>query len=123
MLDFSINCSKAKDIICCNKITDVPIYWDMLNKNNEQKRHINNHTNLNQFIKETAQNSLGISKEEDKIQEISDIKQLTEIEEEREKEKEKQRFKLKFKSVHKKVTINNNYILINIRKKSMKWLI
>jgi len=31
-------CSKAKDIICCNKITDVPIYTEMLNKNNEQKK-------------------------------------------------------------------------------------
>ena len=33
-------CSKAKDIICCNKITDVPIYTEMLNKNNEQKKII-----------------------------------------------------------------------------------
>ena len=103
-------CTKAKDIIYCNKITDIPIYSDMLNKNIEQKRNINNHTNLNQSIKETAQKSWGISKEEDKLQEISDIKQLTEIEEEREKEKEKekQRVKIKFKSVHKKVAINDN---------------
>ena len=82
-------CSKAKDIICCNKISDVPIYMDMNSKNNELKKNNNNNTNLNQSIKETAQKSWGISKEEDKLQEISELKQLTEIEEEQEKEMEK----------------------------------
>ena len=101
-------CSKAKDIICCNKITDVPIYTEMLNKNNEQKKNNNNNTNLNQSIKETTQKSCGICKEDDKMQEISELKQLTEIEEEKEKEKEKQRVKFKVKNVHKKIFINDN---------------
>ena len=104
-------CSKAKDIICCNKISNIPIYSDMINKEIEQKKNVNNNNNtINQSIKETAQKSWGIGKEEDKLQEISDIKQLTEIEEqrEREKEKEKQRVKLKFKTVHKKEPTNDN---------------
>ena len=122
-------CSKAKDIICCNKITDVPIYPDFINKNiNETKNNnnnnninntINNTNNNNQSIKETAQKSCGLDRLEDKIQEeISDIKQLTEIEEEKEREKEKekerekekdrQRVKLKFKSNIRKVTIKDD---------------
>ena len=123
-------CSKAKDIICCNKIADVPISTDMISKNNEQKNNniniTNNNnliTNLNQSIKETAQKSWGISKEEDKLQEISDIKQITEIEEEKEKEKErekeKQRVKLKFKN-HKKVTTNDNNSDINENDKNIE---
>ena len=76
-------CSKAKDIICCNKVTDVPIFPEMIyqnNENNEQKKsNINNTTNINQSVKETAQKSWGIGKEDEKIQEMSDIKQLTEI--------------------------------------------
>ena len=102
-------CSKAKDIICCNKITDVPIYTDMISKNNEQKKNNNNITNLNQSIKETAQKSWGVSKEDEKPQEISELRQLTEIEEEKEKEKEKEkeRVKLRFKN-HIKVQIKDS---------------
>ncbi len=111
-------CSKAKDIICCNKVTDVPIFPEMIyqnNENNEQKKsNINNTTNINQSVKETAQKSWGIGKEDEKIQEMSDIKQLTEIEEEKakeieeEKEKEKQRVKLKVKNAYKKAQINDD---------------
>ena len=119
-------CSKAKDIICCNKITDVPIYPEMIYKNNEQKKNNNNNTNINQSIKETAQKSWGISKEDDKIQEMSDIKQLTEIEEEKEKQKEKekerekQRVKFKVKNAHKKVQINDNNSDLNDNDKNRK---
>ena len=119
-------CSKAKDIICCNKITDVPIYPEMIYKNNEQKKTNNNNTNINQSIKETAQKSWGISKEDDKIQEMSDIKQLTEIEEEKEKQKEKekerekQRVKFKVKNAHKKVQINDNNSDLNDNDKNRK---
>ena len=102
-------CSNAKDIICCNQVTDVPISTDMISKNNDQRKNNINNTNLNQSIKETAQKSWGISKEEEKLQEISELRQLTEIEEEKqnEKEKEKQRVKFKFKN-HKKVQIKED---------------
>ena len=43
-------CSKAKDIICCNKIADVPISIDMISKNNEQKNNNINITNNNNLI-------------------------------------------------------------------------
>ena len=119
-------CSKAKDIICCNKITDVPIYPEMIYKNNELRKSNNNNTNINQSIKETAQKSWGIAKEDDKIQEMSDIKQLTEIEEEKEKQKEKekerekQRVKFKVKNAHKKVQINDNNSDLNDNDKNRK---
>ena len=119
-------CSKAKDIICCNKITDVTIYPEMFYKNNEQNNNNNIIiTNNNQSIRETAQKSCGINKEDEKLQEISDIKQLTEIEEEKvkeEKEKEKQRVKLKVKNTHKKVQIveNNSDLKDNDKKEDSK---
>jgi S-DNA-T family DNA segregation ATPase FtsK/SpoIIIE len=47
-------CSKAKDIICCNKLTNIPIVSDPNYQNNDQKKN-NNTTNINQSIKETAQ--------------------------------------------------------------------
>ena len=107
-------CSKAKDIICCNQLTDVPIYFDNISKNNEQKKIIDN-TNINQSIKETAQKSWGISKEEDK-QELSEIKQLTEIEEEKEKGKDKGKDKVKSKvrNAHKKFTTSDNNSDLNV---------
>ena len=32
-------CSKAKDIICCNQLTNIPIYPDIKNPNNDQKKN------------------------------------------------------------------------------------
>ena len=31
-------CSKAKDVICCNKMTDIPIFQDNLNNSNDSKK-------------------------------------------------------------------------------------
>ena len=98
-------CSKAKDVICCYQLTDVLINYDNASKNNEQKKIINN-TNINQSVKETAQKSWGISKEEEKLQELSEIKQLTEIEEEKGKQKEK--VKSKVRNANKKFTTTDN---------------
>jgi hypothetical protein len=98
----------------------------MFYKNNEQNNNNNIIiTNNNQSIRETAQKSCGINKEDEKLQEISDIKQLTEIEEEKvkeEKEKEKQRVKLKVKNTHKKVQIveNNSDLKDNDKKEDSK---
>jgi len=78
---------------CCNRITNIPISSEINNPINEPiiepNKNINNATNNNQSIKETAQKSMGINKEEEKNQEISEIKQITEIkDDEGEKEKE-----------------------------------
>ena len=128
-------CSKAKDIIYCYKIADVSIYPEVINKNsnkinsnnNNNNNNIisetnnntnnnvindtnnntnanNNTNNNNQSIKETAQKSNG--KEDEKLKEISDIRQITEMEEE--KEKEKQRVKMKFRNNRKKISIKED---------------
>jgi len=110
-------CSKAKDIIYCNKLVDVSVYPEVINKNsneinknknmiNNVNNNTNNNTNNNQSVKETAQKSNG--KEDEKLKEISDIRQLTEIEEEKEKEKEKQRVKMKFRNNRKRISINED---------------
>ena len=122
-------CSKAKDIICCNKLTNIPIISDPNYQNNDQKKN-NNTTNINQSIKETAQKSWGVIKEEEKGQEISDIKQVTEIEDEKDKDKDKEkekekdnlRVKLKFRNAYKKVSIkeNNSDLNDNIKNEERK---
>ena len=78
-------CTNAKDIICCHRLTDLPIYNDILNKNNAKRRNILNNTIINQSIKDTEQKSF------DKQQEYSEPKQLTEMDEENIRSKEKRR--------------------------------
>ena len=106
-------CSKAKEVICCNKMTDVPIYQDINNNNSidskkifaqkllEEKDDIN--INNNKSVKEEKNKFFGNVKEEEKNQEISDIKKITEIEQENiekeDKENDKKKVKQKFKSL------------------------
>ena len=84
-----------------NNVNDETINNTNNNVNNETNNNTNNN---NQSIKETAQKSNG--KEDEKLKEISDIRQLTEIEEE--KEKEKQRVKMKFRNNRKKISIKED---------------
>ena len=112
-------CSKAKDVICCYQLTDVLINYDNVSKNNEQKKIINN-TNINQSVKETAQKSWGISKEEEKLQELSEIKQLTEIEEEKGKQKEKVKSKVRNANIKLTTTDNNSDLKANEKNNERK---
>ena len=109
-------CSKAKDVICCNKMTDVPIFQDINNNSIDSKKKYSQKLleekedikiNNNKSNKEETKNFFGAIKEEEKNPEISEIKRITEIEQEineREIDKEKIRAKMKLKSVLKNGT-------------------
>ena len=109
-------CSKAKDVICCNKMTDVPIFQDMNNNSIDSKKKYSQKLleekedikiNNNKSNKEETKNFFGAIKEEEKNPEISEIKRITEIEQEineREIDKEEIRAKMKLKSVLKNGT-------------------
>ena len=85
-------CSKAREVICCNKMTDIPILQDInnasidskkLNTKNllEEKNEIE--LNNNKLIKEKAQKLFGEIKEKEKNQEINIIRKITELDESR----------------------------------------
>ena len=101
-------CSKAKDVICCNKMTDIPIQ-DIAQDSNDSKKFsqkISEEKNEfeiinNNLSKERARKYFGTVKEEEKNKEISDIKRLTDIQpqvsnkEENDKDKTRGRGRLK----------------------------
>ena len=102
-------CSKAKDVICCNKMTDIPIYQDIAKDSSDSKKFsqkISEEKNEfeiinNKLSKERARKYFGTVKEEEKNKEISDIKRLTDIQpqvsnkEENDKDKTRGRGRLK----------------------------
>ena len=105
-------CSKAKEVICCNKMTDIPIYQDNNNnsfdskklysqKVSEEKNEVE--IDINKPAKERINKFFGTVKEESKNQEIIEIKRLTVVEndnnDKEEKDKEKQKVKVKLKSL------------------------
>ena len=89
-------CSKAREVICCNKMTDIPILQDINNASIDSKKlNIKNlleekneiELNNNKLIKEKAQKLFGEIKEKEKNQEINVIRKITELDEENYEEK------------------------------------
>ena len=118
-------CSKAREVICCNKMTDIPILQDInnasidskkLNTKNllEEKNEIE--LNNNKLIKEKAQKLFGEIKEKEKNQEINIIRKITELDEENyeekheEDDKDKKNGKSKKKSSLKRVSRSKDEI-------------
>ena len=118
-------CSKAREVICCNKMTDIPILQDInnasidskkLNTKNllEEKNEIE--LNNNKLIKEKAQKLFGEIKEKEKNQEINVIRKITELDEENyeekheEDDKDKKNGKSKKKSSLKRVSRSKDEI-------------
>ena len=106
-------CSKAKEVICCNKMTDIPIYQDNNNNNSfdskklysqkvsEEKNEVE--IDINKPAKERINKFFGTVKEESKNPEIIEIKRFTVVEKDNndkeENDKEKQKVKVKLKSL------------------------
>ena len=118
-------CSKAREVICCNKMTDIPILQDInnasldskkLNTKNllEEKNEIE--LNNNKLIKEKTQKLFGEIKEKEKNQEINIIRKITELDEENyeekheEDDKDKKNGKSKKKSSLKRVSRSKDEI-------------
>ena len=120
-------CSKAREVICCNKMTDIPILQDISNENlitksrnphnttkdNNNDQIINKENNIDDINIEAKQNILSINNNKEKNNnEMSGIRRLTQIEEEDmeyiENEREKNRVKTKLKNILKNENTNNN---------------
>ena len=103
-------CSKAKDVICCNKMTDIPIQ-DNLNNSNDSKKIFSQKISEEKHEIEIIDNKslkdrkkyFGTVKEEEKNKEIMNIKRFTDIQPEikniEEIDKDKIRVKGKLKSL------------------------
>jgi len=103
-------CSKAKDVICCNKMTDIPIQ-DNLNNSNDSKKIFSQKISEEKHEIEIIDNKslkdrkkyFGTVKEEEKNKEIMNIKKFTDIQPEikniEEIDKDKIRVKGKLKSL------------------------
>lgn len=84
-------CSKAREVICCNQMTDIPIMQDVDNNNStESKKYLFTKKNLeesddlnlnnnNKTIKERTKKFFGNSKDDEKNLELNDIKRFNEI--------------------------------------------
>jgi hypothetical protein len=86
-------CSKAKEVICCNQMLDVPIMQDVYNNNSteskkflftknnlEESADLNlNNNNNNESIKERTKKFFGNFKDEEKNLELNNIKRFNEI--------------------------------------------
>ena len=83
-------CSKAREVICCNQMTDIPIMQDVDNNNNTESKKIlltkNNleesaelNLNNNKSIKERTKKFFGNFKDEEKNLELNNIKRFNEI--------------------------------------------
>ena len=83
-------CSKAREVICCNQMTDIPINQDVNNNTNtESKKYIFTKNNMdesaelnlnnNKSLRERTKKLFETVKEEEKNLELNDIKRFTEI--------------------------------------------
>ena len=83
-------CSKAREVICCNQMTDIPIMQDVYNNNStESKKFLLTKNNLeesaelnlnnNKSIKERTKKFFGNFKDEEKNLELNNIKRFNEI--------------------------------------------
>ena len=110
-------CSKAKEVICCNQMLDVPIMQDVYNNNStESKKFLFTKNNLeesadlnlnnnNESIKERTKKFFGNIKEDEKNLELNNIKKFNEIaneiilKQDLNDNKKNQRFKSSLKNV------------------------
>ena len=83
-------CSKAREVICCNQMTDIPIMQEVNNNNStESKKFLLTKNNLeesaelnlnnNNLIKERTKKFFGSIKEDEKNLEFNDIKSFSKI--------------------------------------------
>ena len=83
-------CSKAREVICCNQMTDIPIMKEVNNNNStESKKFLLTKNNLeesaelnlnnNNLIKERTKKFFGSIKEDEKNLEFNDIKSFSKI--------------------------------------------
>ena len=112
-------CSKAKEVICCNKMTDIPILQDINNNSFDSKKMItknnikdNNEINIDnkESLKEKSKKFFGSVKVEEKNQETKEMKKFLETDIrnlEKNGKKETERKKVKFR------TLINNGIYTN----------
>ena len=112
-------CSKAKEVICCNKMTDIPILQDINNNSFDSKKMItknnikdNNEINIDnkESLKEKSKKFFGSVKVEEKNQEIKEMKKFLETDIrnlEKNGKKDTERKKVKFR------TLINNGIYTN----------
>ena len=80
-------CSKAKEVICCNKMTDIPILQDINDNSYDSKKiniknHIKDNNEINVYnkesLKEKSKKFFGIVNAEEKNQETKENKKFIE---------------------------------------------